>query len=395
MEIYLDHNATSPLDRAAEQAMAPFARDVFGNPASVHRPGRLAAEALEAARASLAAAIGALSPWRLVFTSGGTEALQLAILGVAYARGGGHFVSTAVEHPAVVDLLAQLAGRGYGLTVVEVDRDGRLAPERVAAACRPDTILIAAQWANNEIGTVQPVAALAEVALDRRVPLLVDAVQALGRLPVDLGRLAAQLVAFSGHKVGGPKGVGVLAIRDGVELAPLFCGGGQEGGLRGGTVNVAGAVGLAVAAERAVADQPRRERRWLALREDLLAIAGEIRGVRVVSPPTRVLPNTVSLSFDGVDAAAVMLGLAERGIAVSAGSACGCRRREPSRVLAAVGHPDPARGAVRFSMGPDTTAADLQSVRAAVVTVVERLRAEPEWGARLLREAGIPETCEL
>ncbi|MBI2299192.1 MAG: aminotransferase class V-fold PLP-dependent enzyme, partial [Armatimonadetes bacterium] len=255
MDVYLDHNATSPLDPQAEAAMAVHGRDRFGNPSSLHLHGRLAREALEAARERLARALGAPSTWRLVFTSGGTEAISHALLALAFQRRGGHFVATAVEHAAVLRTLGWLESLGFTSTLVEVDADGAVDPRDVAAALRPDTVLVAVQLANNEVGTVQPVAEAAEAAHRRGVLVLVDAVQALGKLPLRVVRLGGDLWAFSGHKVGGPKGIGALLVRPGLELPPLLHGGGQEGGLRSGTENVAGAVGFSVAAERATVQQ--------------------------------------------------------------------------------------------------------------------------------------------
>ncbi len=374
MAIDLDYNATSPLLPAAARAMEPFGRELYANPSALHPAGQAAARALEQARSQLAALVGAL-PHHVVFTSGATEALNQAILATALARGGGHLVASAVEHAAVLRPLEWLQQCGFQVTLVQPQRSGLVTAEAVAAACRPDTFLIAVQAANNELGTIQPVRAIADVAVRCGALMVVDAVQALGKLPLELGSLGADLVAFSGHKVGGPKGVGALVAKSDVDLPPWLLGGPQEGGRRGGTPNVAGAVGFAVAAAEAVARMPETTRKWTALRDELTSLTERVPGCRANGLGAPCLANTVSLAFRDVDATALTVRLGERGVAVSPGSACGCGHGG-SHVLEAVGlETAVVGGTIRLSMGPDISAMELRTAAGLVVETVQELRA--------------------
>ncbi len=373
MDIYLDHNATTPLDLEAASAMARFGRDLFANPSGLYPAAQAARAALEGARERLAACVGALAD-QVIFTSGGTEALHSALLSLSLAHRGGHLVTTAVEHAAVHATVEQLAQCGCSVTFVRPQRTGLVPAEAVAAALRTDTFLVAVQLANNELGTLQPTAAIAEVVRPTGAVFLVDAVQGLGKVPVDLRATGADLLALSAHKVGGPKGVGALVRRPGLELPVLVPGGGQEMGLRSGTENVAGCVGFAVAAERAVARQPQAARRWQVLRDELLQLTRLLPDTRYNGHDELTLANTVSLAFRGVDAVALTELLGRRGVAVSPGSACCAGRR--SRVLEAIGLDEAAqRGTIRFSLGPDTSPLELRTAREQVVESVRELRA--------------------
>ena len=377
--VYLDHAATTPLDRRVLEAMLPHLRGVpvGGNPSSLHGPGASAREAVEEARASVADLIGA-RPDEIVFTSGGTESDNLAVLGLAAAEPGkGHVVVSAVEHAAVRRAAEHLGSRGYEVTVLGVDSDGRVSAEDLADVLRPDTALVAVMWANNEVGTVQPVAELAEVCRERGVPFHADAVQAAGRLPIDVSRVPVSTLALSSHKLYGPQGVGALFVRDGVKLAPILFGGGQEGGLRSGTENVAGVVGLGAAARLAREEVDGRRRHEEGLRDLLVSGALRLPGVRLNGHPKHRLSNNVHLCVDGVEAESLVLFLDATGYAVGSGSACASSTagHKASPVLLAMGRgEDEAFSAVRISIGKDTTREDVEGFLEALSTAVSRLR---------------------
>lgn len=373
MAIDLDYNATSPLLPAAARAMEPFGREIYANPNALHPGGQAASDALETARAQLAGLVNAL-PHHVIFTSGATESLNQALLATALARGHGHIVASAVEHAAVLQPLAWLQGCGFQVTLVRPQRSGLVLPDAVAAACRPETFLVAVQAVNNELGTIQPIREIADVAVRTGALMLVDAAQALGKLPLDLGSLGADLVAFSGHKVGGPKGIGALVAKSDVDLPPWIFGGPQEDGRRAGTPNVAGAVGFATAAAETVAKMPEATRKWIALRDELTSLSERLDGCRQNGLGAPVVPNTVSLAFRGVDGTALTERLGQRGVAVSPGSACGCGQGL-SHVLEAIGL-DPAvvGGTIRCSMGPDISALELREAANLVIETVCELR---------------------
>ena len=378
--IYMDHNATTPVEPRVLEAMLPLFSEHFGNPASRTHPfGWAAARLVDLARQQVAAAISA-GPEEIVFTSGATEANNLAIKGIAAALRdrGNHLVTCASEHRAVLDPCQRLAREGFAVTVLPVDGDGRVAAGQVAAALTDGTVLVSAMLANNEIGTLHPVAEIAALCRERGVLVHCDATQAVGKVPVDVGALGVDLLSMSGHKVYGPKGIGALYMRrrrPRLVPAPLLDGGGHEQGWRSGTLNVPGIVGLARALEVALADLEAESRRLGALRDRLQAgITGRLDGVVVNGHPVERLPNTVSLSFAGVDGNALLVGLRE--VAVSSGSACTSADPRPSHVLAAIGRPKAlAAATLRFSLGRGNTEAEVDAVVAAVAREVVRLRA--------------------
>ena len=377
--VYLDHAATTPLDGRVLEAMLPHLRGMpaAGNPSSLHAPGAAAREAVEEARASVAGLLGA-RPQEIVFTSGGTEGDNLAVLGLAAAEPGKkHVVVSAVEHAAVRGAAEHLESRGYEVTRLGVDADGRVSPDGLADVLRPDTVLVAVMWANNEVGTVQPVAQLAQVCRERGVPLHVDAVQAAGRLPIDVSRVPVSTLAISSHKLYGPQGVGALYVRDGVELAPIVFGGGQEGGLRSGTENVAGIVGFGAAARLASEEMDERVRHEEGLRDALVRGALGLPGVHLNGHSTQRLSNNVHLCVDGVEAESLVLFLDALGYAVGSGSACASSTagHKASPVLLAMGRgEDEAFSAVRISVGKDTTREEVEGFLEAFSTAVSRLR---------------------
>jgi cysteine desulfurase len=374
--IYLDHAATSPVRREALEAMWPYLTGDFGNPSSHHGLGESAAAGLEAARQSVARALGGRAGG-VVFTGSGTEADNLAVKGIALgAPRGRHLITTPLEHEAVLASVEHLV-RVHGFTVEHLtpDEHGLVSPEELATLIRPDTTLVSVHYANNEIGTVQPVTGLAAVAHEHRVPFHTDAVQAAGWLPLDVGSLGVDALSLSGHKVGAPKGVGVLWARSRLALEPVVHGGGQERGRRSGTENVAGAVALATALQAAEAERADVGPRVSALRDRFVdEVLGAVPSARLTGHPQRRLPGTASFVFAGTHGEAVLLELERRGVICSSGSACAAGSDEPSHVLTALGIPaELARTAVRFTFGPESTVRDAtlaaEAVRGAVSAV--------------------------
>jgi cysteine desulfurase len=376
--IYLDYNATTPIDREVADAMAPFLYEHFGNPSSAHPLGAAAKRALEAARGQVAALLGCRPP-EVVFTSGGTESDNLALRGVARARRGRgrHLITSAVEHPAVAEVCRALAAEGFRLTVLPVDGAGRVDPADLEAALTPETILVSVMHANNEVGTIQPIARLAALAHRAGALFHTDAAQSVGKIAVDVDELGVDLLTVAGHKLYGPKGVGALYVREGVELAPLLLGAPQEGGRRPGTENLLEVVGLGRACEvarRRLEDDGRRlrelrDRLW----EGLAGALGE-GAVRLNGDPEERLPNTLSVSFRGVDAATLLAEIGDE-VAASAGAACHADRVEVSEVLEAMGVPvEWAMGTVRLSVGRHTTGDEIRRAVAVVSGAVARLQ---------------------
>jgi cysteine desulfurase len=374
--IYLDHNATTALDPEVFKAMRPWFMERFGNASAAYALGHLSDGALVAAREQVAALVGC-SPAEIVFTSGGTESLNHAFRGVWEAfPARRHLVVTAVEHPAVRALAAWWKGQGGEVTDVGVDGEGRLDLAALEAAARPDTALVAVMAANNESGVLFPLAEAGRIARAKGALFLVDATQAVGKVPVDAAAWGADLLCLSGHKFHGPKGTGLLMIRRGVRLKPLMLGGSQERGRRGGTENVPGLVGLGRAAERAKERLPEMDR-VRGLRDAFEArLLAEVPEVRLHGAGAGRLPNTCLAGFAGIEGEALQLRLAERGICVSTGSACSTGMREPSHVLRAMQVPDAyARGTVRFSLGLGTTAEQMARVADLLPGLVAELRA--------------------
>jgi len=373
--IYLDHNATTALEPEAFEAMRPWFTERFGNASAAYALGHLSDGAVVAAREQVAALVGC-TPAEIVFTSGGTESLNHAFRGVWEAfPTKRHLVATVVEHPAVRALVPWWKAQGGEVTDVGVDGEGRLDLAALEAAVRPDTGLVVVMAANNESGVLFPVAEAARIAKTKGALFLVDATQAMGKVPVDAAAWGADLLSLSGHKFHGPKGTGLLMIRRGVRLKPLMLGGSQERGRRGGTENVPGIVGLGKAAELAQARLPQMER-VRGLRDALEArIRAEIPESHIHGAAADRLPNTSLAGFAGIEGEALQLKLAERGICVSTGSACSTGMREPSHVLRAMRVPDAyARGTVRFSLGHGTTEAQITAVANLLPGLVTGLR---------------------
>lgn len=375
--IFLDAAATTPVRREVLEAMWPYLTGEFGNPSSHHSLGEAAAAALAGARAATAKALGC-RPGEVVFTSGGTEADNLAVKGIALARRAAdprldRVAISAVEHPAVEESARYLERvHGFAVDVIPVDRFGQVSEEALAAVLQPGTALVSIMYANNEVGTVQPIARLAALARAHGVPFHTDAVQAAGWLPLDTGALGVDALSISGHKLGAPKGSGALFVRGRVRLEPLVHGGGQERGRRSGTENVAGAVALATAL--ALPREPAG--RVAALRDGFIdAVLAGVPGALLTGHPTERLPSVASFCFPGTSGESVLLELERQGIICSSGSACAAGSDAPSTVLLALGiGPEIAQTAVRFSFDSTVTAAQLQEAAAAVRTAVAGVR---------------------
>ena len=387
MNVYLDNQATTPVDPRVRDAMWPFFCERFGNAGSRHRFGEQAQAAVTQARAAIAQLIGA-SPREIVFTSGATESNNLAIRGVCERprRRGNHVISVATEHKAILDPLAKQARHGFEVTYLPVQpagsrQAGRIELDDLAAAIRDETVLVTLMWANNEMGLVQPMAEIGHLCRERGVLFHSDATQAVGKLPVDVGELNVDLLSFSAHKFYGPKGIGALYVRrqtPRVRLESQLDGGGQEGRLRSGTLNVPGIVGMARALELAVEELASESQRLAALRNRLFhALVQELPGVELNGPvlddPALRLAGNLNCSFGDVEGEALMLCMPE--VAVSSGSACSSFDLAPSHVLTALGlGPDRARASLRFGLGRFNTSEDVDYVIQAVIAAVRRLR---------------------
>jgi len=386
--IYLDHQSTTPVDPRVVEAMAPWWTRDFGNAASrTHVFGWRAEAAVEAARATLARAVGAADPAEIVFTSGATESDNLALQGAARAlrERGDHLVTVASEHPAVLDTARALAAEGFALTELPVDRAGFVDPDDVARAITGRTVLVSVMWANNEIGVLQPIEAIAERCRARGVLLHSDAAQAVGKLPVDAGAAGVDLLSFTAHKLYGPKGVGALRVRrvrPRVRLAPLLHGGGHEAGLRSGTLPVPLIVGFARAVELALAEQEAEAARLAALRARLLErLRAGLDGVFVNGDLVRRLPGNLNVGFAGADADGLLAALPE--LAISTGSACASARAERSHVLRALGLAEDAlRASVRIGLGRGTTVEEVDAAAERLVAAVRAQRARRAPAAR-------------
>ena len=378
--IYLDNAATTAVSPEAAEAMLPFFSAIYGNASSIHGTGREARKAVEKARKQAAAAIGA-QPYEVFFTSGGSESDNWAILGAAFANRekGRHLITTAIEHHAVLHPCQWLEKQGFEVTYLPVDGMGLVDPDQLEQAIRPDTVLISVMAANNEIGTLEPVSRIGEIARAHHVLFHTDAVQAIGAIPVDVNRMQADLLSLSGHKFHGPKGIGALYIRRGVRLDSLIHGGAQERGMRAGTENTAGIVGLGKAIEIAVTNIEMQAKRITALRDRLIrGIQQKIPEARLSGHPTLRLPNNCHLSFPGVNGEALVLRLDLAGIAVSGGSACTSGSVEPSHVLEAIGLPEVlSKGSVRLTLGTETTQDEIDETVEVLTGIVKDLQ---KWG---------------
>jgi cysteine desulfurase len=374
--VYLDNAATTPLDSRVLESMVTHLGGRRGNPSSLHAFGGSAREELEVARERVASLIGA-SPGEMVFTSGGTESDDLAVLGLARSAGPErrHAVVSCVEHAAVREAAKRLQSEGFEVSWIGVDEDGLVDPAEFAASLRPDTALAAVVWANNEVGTVEPVLELAEICAGMDIPFHADAVQAAGRVPIDVSETPVSTLAISGHKLYGPQGIGALYVREGVSLEPILYGGGQEKGLRSGTQNVAGIAGLGKAAELAREEMDDRVAHELVLRDRIVAGTAGIPDVSVNGHLERRLPNNVHLTVKGVEAESLVLFLDSLGYAIGSGSACSSGGHKASPVLLAMGLPErEAFSVVRITVGKENSVEEVDGFLEAFSTAVAQLR---------------------
>jgi cysteine desulfurase len=376
--IYLDYAATTPVHPEVLKAMLPYFSKVYGNPSSIHACGQEAKGAMENARASVARLIGA-GEEEITFTSGGTEADNFALSGVAFAneKKGKHIITTAIEHHAVLETGKFLEKRGFKVTYLPVDKYGMVAPDDVKKAIGPETILISVMHANNEVGTIQPLAEIATIAREAGVLFHTDAVQTVGHIPADVNALGVDLLSMSAHKLYGPKGIGALYIKKGTLIVPFMHGGGQEKGRRAGTENVSGIVGFGKAAEIALREMDEEAARLAALRDEFTAaLQKRIKGIQLNGHPVKRLPNNINISVAYVEGESMLLNLDMQGICASTGSACSSGNLEASHVLLATGcSHEQAHGSLRFTLGKWTTEADLKKVLEVLPHIVEKLRA--------------------
>lgn len=375
--IYLDHNATTPLHPEVLEAMLPYYKEAFGNPSTIYSFGQETRKATDEARETVANLIGA-SPEEIIFTSGGTEADNLALKGVpaALEKKGKHIVASSIEHHAVLSTLKYLEKRGCKVSFLPVDEHGWLDPGEVEEAITSQTVLISVMHANNEVGTIEPISEIGEIAQKAGIYLHTDAVQTIGKIKVNVDDLKVDLLSLSAHKFYGPKGVGALYVRKGTRIRPLLHGGYQERRRRAGTENVAGIVGLGKAAEIAPKEMVQQSRRESNLRDRLEKMIREnINHCQLNGHPTQRLPNTLNISFEFIEGESLILNLDLKGIAASSGSACTSGSLEPSHVLMAMGvAPEIAQGSIRFSLGRDNQKEDIDYTVENLVEIVTRLR---------------------
>jgi len=376
--IYLDHAATTPTRPEVVKAMLPYFTDAFGNASSIYSYGREARGAVEEARTKVAELIGARSE-EIIFTSGGTEADNYALEGVAYAneRKGSHIITTSIEHHAVLEVCKFLEKRGFRLTYLPVDKYGLVDPDDVKRAITDKTILISVMHANNEVGTIEPVEEIGKIAREAGVCFHTDAVQTMGHIPVNVDKLKVDLLAISGHKLYGPKGVGALYVRKGTRLVSFMHGGEQEKRRRAGTESVPAIVGLGKAVELAGQEMGEEAERLAYIRDKLIkGLVEKIDHIRLNGHPTRRLPNNVNVSVDFVEGESLLLNLDLEGVCASTGSACSSASLEPSHVLLALGLPaEQAHSSLRFTLGRENTEADVERVLEVLPEIVARLRA--------------------
>ncbi|ACB83900.1 cysteine desulfurase NifS [Natranaerobius thermophilus] len=375
-KIYLDHGATTPMREEVFETMKPYLQDNFGNPSSIHSFGREVRKAVDEAREQVANAINA-QPEEIIFTSGGTESDNLAIQGVIEKIGdkGNHIITTQIEHHAVLDTCEAMEEKGYKVTYLPVDKYGLVNPKDLQEAINEDTVLITIMHGNNEVGTIQPIKELAEIAKDNDVYFHTDAVQTVGNIPIDVQDLGIDMLTLSAHKFYGPKGIGALYIKKGTKLQRVVHGGAQERKIRPGTENVPGIVGLGKAIELATEELDTKGKHIQKLRDKLIEGLSKVEDSRLNGHPERRLPNNVNMSFEYIEGESLLLNLDMKGIAASSGSACTSGSLDPSHVLMAMGlSHQTAHGSLRLTLGRDNTEEEIDYVIEAVPEIVNRLR---------------------
>ncbi len=381
--IYADNAATTQMNDAAINAMLPYMKEFYGNPSSLYSFGQKAKEALEDARSRIAACIGAQAR-EIYFTSGGSEADNQAILSAAHAgarKGKKHIISTTFEHHAVLHTLDKLKKEGFEITLLDVHSNGIITPEQIEEAVREDTCLVTVMYANNEIGTIQPIGEIGRICHEKKVPFHTDAVQAAGHLPIDVQEQNIDMLSLSAHKFHGPKGIGVLYVRRGIILENLINGGAQERGKRAGTENIPAIMGMAAALEEACRNMQANAQKLTALRDRLIEGLDQIPYGELNGDRKQRLPGNVNFCFEGIEGESMLLLLDDKGICCSSGSACTSGSLDPSHVLLAIGRPhEVAHGSLRLSLGEEMTSKDIDMITASVRDVVSYLRnMSPFW----------------
>lgn len=372
--IYMDHAATTPVDPRVVEAMAPYFSEKYGNPSSLYSAAREAKMAMEEARAEIAALINA-GPEEIIVTSGGTESNNLALKGTAFAKKKGHIVTSAIEHHAILHPLKWLEERGFKVTYLPVSEDGILDAESVADAIRKDTILISIMHANNEIGTIQPIGEIGNIAAERGIYFHTDAVQSVGKIPVDVEKMKIGMLSISSHKLYGPKGVGALYLRKGVKIDPLLHGGGHERKRRSGTENVSGIVGLGKACEISKKEMGKEGKRLTQLRDRLIKNVLKIENSWLNGHPKKRLPGNANFGFKFIEGESIILELDFNGIMANTGSACSTSSLKPSHVLTAIGlRPEYTHGSLRATLGRQNTKEEVDYVIETLSKIVSRLR---------------------
>ena len=380
MRVYLDHAATTPVDEEVLEEMLPYFTKKYGNASSLHSFGREARDAIERSRERVAELIGAESE-EIIFTAGGTESDNIAIKGIAFREGKGHIITSQIEHPAVMATCQHLEKKGFDVTYLPVDRYGMVSPEDVENAIRDDTILITIMHANNEIGTVEPIEEIAKIARENEIVFHTDAVQSVGKIPVNVKRIGMDMLSISAHKIYGPKGVGALYIKKGTKIEAIIHGGGHEKGLRPSTENVPGIVGLGKACELAEKRMEEDMKRMQRLRDRLIKGVLEIEESYLNGHPEKRLPNNAHFRFAAVEGESLILSLDDKGIAGSTGSACSSKKLKPSHVLMAIGLNEvQAHGSLRLTLGRENTEEEIDYVIEVLPPILEKLRAmSPLW----------------
>jgi len=373
-DIYLDNAATTPVRKEVLEAMKPYFSKKYGNPSSMHKQGLLANAAISEAREKISKILNCNSK-EIIFTSGGTESVNLAIKGVALAKGEGHIIMQKTEHHAVLKTCEWLEKKGFAVTYLDVDEFGLVNPTDVKNAVRKDTILVTVMYANNEIGTIQPISEIGKICKMKGVLFHTDACQAAGYLNLDVEKLNVDLMTINGSKIYGPKGSGLLFVKQGTKIEPGLHGGGQEFGLRSGTENVPSIVGFASALELAQKEKASESNKLSRLRDKLIFELLKIPNTRLNGHPTRRLPNNINISYSGVEGESILLKLNELGIFASTGSACSAKDIKPSHVLLAIGlSHELAHGSIRFSLGRNTTKKDIDYVLKVLPKIISELR---------------------
>ncbi len=381
-KIYLDHAATTPVALEVLEAMNPYFSDKYGNASSLHSFGREAHEAMEKSRKQIAGFLGA-RPNEIIFTSGGTESNNLALKGIAYANKdkGNHIITSKIEHHAIEEPCKWLENHGFKITYLDVDKDGLVNPEDVEKAITKETVLVSIMHANNEIGTLEPIADIGKICKKHKVYFHTDAVQSFGKIPIDVKKMNIDLLSASAHKLYGPKGVGFLYVNQDVKIEAVQQGGGHEQNLRSGTENVAGIVGFAKAVELAEKNMKKEAERETKLRDKIINEILKILGARLNGHPTQRIPNNVNVSIKGVEGEALLIRLDEKGLAVSTGSACSSKSLEPSYVLTAIGlTAEEAHGSLRITLGRENTEQDVDYAIEQIKNVVNSLRKISPFG---------------